>query len=127
MGVPSGSPTYGTYGTDGESGCERANPSDPNARANTSPRSLAYVTGCRYCDGQIYVAICRDGKWRSFEMRLVPPAPANVWAWRKRYGMEEQDLVHGHFLHYCADYNRAFRFVENSIADRRAAPEEEPA
>lgn len=106
MGVANGTPTYGTYGTDGESGCEGANPSVPNARASTSPSSLAYATNCRYCGGSIFVAICSDGRWRSFETRTVPAAPTCVWAWRKRQGMQEQEHVPGKPLHFCTEYDR---------------------
>jgi hypothetical protein len=102
-GLPERTPTYGTYGTDGESGYERADLSEPNAHASTSPRSLAYLTPCRYCGTEVYVAICRDGRWRTFDTRRVPAAERCVWAWRKRLGMEEQDLVPGHLLHYCAE------------------------
>jgi hypothetical protein len=105
-GLPPGTPTYGTYGTDGESGYERANPSVPNAHASSTPKSLAYLTPCRYCDTEIYVAMCRDGRWRTFEIDLCGPAEHNVWAWRKRHGMEEQDIVRGYRLHFCAEYGR---------------------
>lgn len=77
-----------------------------DARETTPIRALARAVDCRYCQRPIYVAICRDGKWRSFEPRRVPAAAALVWAWRKRHGMEEQDLVPGHHLHYCAEYAR---------------------
>jgi hypothetical protein len=50
--------------------------------------------------------MCRDGKWRSFDTATVPPAEAGVWAWRKGWGMEEQELVRGKRLHYCASYDR---------------------
>jgi hypothetical protein len=104
VGVANGTPTYGTYGTDGESGCERANPYVSDRAHEQKPRSLAYATPCRYCGSEVYVAICRDGRWRSFEKDLCDPAPHNVWAWRKRHGMEEQDLVRGYHLHFCAEY-----------------------
>lgn len=67
---------------------------------------LAYEAPCRYCSGPIYMAICRDGRWRSFELAEHPAAVAGVWAWRKRQGMEEQDRVPGHVLHYCAERSR---------------------
>lgn len=37
MGVAGGTPTYGTYGTDGEGGCEGGNLSERNARASRTP------------------------------------------------------------------------------------------
>lgn len=66
---------------------------------------LAYVKECDGCARTIFMAICRDGRWRPFETELVEKAPREVWAWRKREGMEEQDLVAGHLLHFCAAYH----------------------
>jgi hypothetical protein len=77
-----------------------------NAHASETPSTLAYLTPCRYCDTEIYLAICRDGRWRSFDTQTVPAADKGVWAWRKRYGMEEQELVSGKQFHYCAEYRR---------------------
>lgn len=93
-------------GTDGESGCERDTSYVPNADASRRPNLLAYPTNCRYCGELIYLAICRDGKWRTFETRTVPAAPFGVWAWRKTWGMEEQDRIAGKTLHYCAQYDK---------------------
>lgn len=105
-GVAPGTPTYGTDGTDGESGCEGGNLSGVDAH-DTRPPTLAYHAPCRYCGRPVYVALCRDGRWRTFETATVPTAPAGVWAWRKTWGMEEQELVPGHVLHFCAEYTRA--------------------
>jgi hypothetical protein len=77
-----------------------------NAREHEPIRSLVYAAPCRYCDRDVYVAICRDGKWRTFE-RDLKPASATTWAWRKREGMEETNRVPGHYLHYCAEYRKA--------------------
>jgi hypothetical protein len=90
---------------------------ESNAREDKPIRSLAEAVNCRYCDGPIYLAVCRDGRWRTFERDLMPPAPANVWAWRKRYGMEETDRASGYRLHYCAEYRRV-RFDSNFIHPR---------
>jgi hypothetical protein len=76
-----------------------------DAHARKPIRSLAKAVNCRYCDRPVYVAICRDGKWRTFERELRPASPI-TWAWRKTYGMEETDKVPGYSLHYCAEYNR---------------------
>lgn len=89
-------------GTDEESGYERDTSYVPNARTSDQPKSLAYPTNCRYCGDLIYLAMCRDGKWRSFDTKTVPAAPFGVWAWRKTWGMEEQEHVPGKGLHYCA-------------------------
>lgn len=77
-----------------------------DAREHKPIRSLVHAVECRYCDNPIYVAICRDGKWRSFE-RDLRPASAITWAWRKTWGMEETDRVPGYSLHWCPEYNRA--------------------
>lgn len=83
-----------------------------NTHASKTPDSssqasgkVAYETPCRYCQAPIYVAICADGKWRSFEKRTVPAAAAGVWAWRKRQGMQETDKVPGQTLHFCAQHD----------------------
>ena len=93
-------------GLDGESGYERDHLSVSDAHARKTPKSLAYATPCRYCDELIYLALCRDGRWRTFDTRTIPAAPTGVWAWRKHHGMEEQELVTGKRLHYCSHYNR---------------------
>jgi hypothetical protein len=79
-------------------------PTESNARETTRKTTIAEAIDCRWCARPIYLAICRDGRWRSFERDLMPPAPRNVWAWRKRHGMEETDRVHGYRLHFCAEY-----------------------
>jgi hypothetical protein len=68
------------------------------------PSYLAQRRDCRYCRRVIILAFCRDGRWRTFDPDLVPAMPAGTWAWRKRYGMEETELVDGHRLHFCAEY-----------------------
>lgn len=88
-----------------ESGYERENLMSVDAHARKPIRSLAHSVNCRYCESPIYVAICFDGKWRSFDPQDMPAAPAGVWAWRRRQGMQEQDLVPGKRLHYCAEYS----------------------
>lgn len=70
----------------------------------TAGGQLARAVGCRYCSRPIYVALCRDGRWRSFDRARVLAAPAGVWAWRKHEGMEETDVVPGHRLHFCAEH-----------------------
>ena len=66
---------------------------------------LAYLKPCDGCGSEIFMAVCRDGRWRPFERDEVPTAPEHVWAWRKREGMEETDLAPGHLVHYCADFH----------------------
>jgi hypothetical protein len=81
---------------------------DPNARdARARIGYLAKRTPCRYCGTTVVLAICRDGRWRTFETATVPAAAVNVWAWRKHLGMEETDLVDGHRLHFCVEYVEA--------------------
>jgi hypothetical protein len=70
----------------------------------TRPSYLAQRRDCRYCHRPLILALCRDGRWRTFDPETVPAAPANVWAWRKTWGMEETELVPGHRLHFCAEY-----------------------
>lgn len=88
-----------------ESGYERENLMSVDAHAKKPIRSLAHSVNCQYCHNPIYVAICSDGKWRSFDQETFPAAPQNVWAWRKHEGMQEQNLVPGKRLHYCAEYS----------------------
>lgn len=66
---------------------------------------LAYLKECDGCHHTIFMAVCRDGRWRPFETELVERAEREVWAWRKREGMEEQDLTRGYHIHYCADFH----------------------
>lgn len=65
---------------------------------------LAYLKECLGCREIIFMAICRDGRWRPFETPLVSRADREVWTWRKKEGMEEQDITAGYHIHYCADY-----------------------
>jgi len=81
---------------------------ESNAREHGRPSYLAKKEPCRYCSAPIVLAICRDGRWRTFNPDPQPPAPAGVWAWRKRWGMEEQEIVPGHRLHFCAEYARVW-------------------
>lgn len=92
---------------------------DQNSPVDT-PRKLAYETPCRYCKAPIYVAICSDGKWRSFEKRTVPAAPEHVWEWRKHQGMQETEKVPGHPLHFCAKYHGLGEAL-NELSGRRTA------
>lgn len=80
-----------------------------NAHEIEPIRSLAYQALCRYCHQPVYVAICSDGKWRTFELATFPAAPEHVWAWRKHEGMQEQELIPGKHLHFCAEYSRIHR------------------
>lgn len=66
---------------------------------------LAYLKPCAGCGTEIFMAICRDGRWRPFDTRQFPAADNSVWAWRKRHGMEEQELVPGHHIHLCPAYH----------------------
>ncbi len=75
--------------------------------------ALARPVDCRSCGSSVYLALCRDGRWRTFERATVPAAPTGVWAWRRTWGMEEQELVPGHLLHYCAGY----RALSGGLAD----------
>lgn len=84
-----------------------------DARAQRRPDYLAKQDPCRYCGRPIVLAICRDGRWRTFEPNRVPPAPSGTWAWRKRWGMEETELVPGHRLHFCAEYGDAHNGITN--------------
>lgn len=81
---------------------------------------LAYEKDCEGCGDAIYMVICRDGRWRPFEKRRVLPAEHGVWAWRKKHGMEEQQLTPGHLVHICPAYHdRAFWFADNVIGGER--------
>jgi hypothetical protein len=88
---------------------------------------LAYRKICDGCDSEIFMAVCRDGRWRPFEPKRQTVPLSFAWAWRKRIGMEETDRVCGHLIHYCADYHdRAFQFAGNVAhpsADEIAAEE----
>jgi hypothetical protein len=79
-------------------------PVEGDARAGVASGVLAKRESCRYCRALIVFAVCRDGRWRTFDPQQVPAAATNVWAWRRRQGMEETDLVPGHRLHFCAEY-----------------------
>jgi hypothetical protein len=79
-------------------------PAESDARARVPLSYLAKREPCRYCRTGIVLALCRDGRWRTFDEQLCDPAPAGVWAWRKRWGMEETELVPGRRLHFCAEY-----------------------
>lgn len=82
---------------------------------------LAYVKTCEGCQSEIFMAICRDGRWRPFETYEHPAAEHSVWAWRKRYGMEETDRTSGYVIHKCADFHdRAFRFAGNLVTGEPA-------
>lgn len=77
---------------------------------------LAYAKPCDGCGSSIYLAICRDGRWRPFELAEQPKGTPGTWAWRKRQGMEETEHVAGHGIHYCAEFHdQAFRFDGNFI------------
>ncbi len=77
---------------------------------------IAYLKECNGCHSEIFMAICRDGRWRPFETRQLPPGTCGAWAWRKRQGMEETDRAPGHSIHYCADFHdRAFKFDGNFV------------
>lgn len=92
-----------------------------DARAQRRPDYLAKQDPCRYCGRPIVLAICRDGRWRTFDPDLVPAMPAGIWAWRKRYGMEETDRTSGYVIHKCADFHdRAFRFAGNLVTGEPA-------
>jgi len=82
-----------------------------------SEATLAYATTCRYCGAGVFVAVCSDGKWRSFGTDTVPAAPALVWAWRKHQGMQEQELVPGKLLHFCAGYSALAAALPDRPAD----------
>jgi hypothetical protein len=66
---------------------------------------LAYAKECTGCGAEIFMAICRDGRWRPFETELQPVPSPHAWAWRKNYGMEETEIVRGRLIHYCADFH----------------------
>lgn len=71
----------------------------------TTIQRLAYRKTCGGCGSEIFMAICRDGRWRPFETSEQPKGTPGTWAWRKRQGMEETDLATGHGIHYCADFH----------------------
>lgn len=79
-------------------------------------RQLARETACRHCDRPVFIAICADGKWRTFEREDHPRAAHGVWAWRKRQGMQETDQVGGKHLHYCAEYFQPDRLDLGALA-----------
>ena len=92
-----------------------------NAGARVPGTQLAYLKSCDGCGAEIFMAICRDGRWRPFETeRQIVPVPF-AWAWRKHYGMEETDAVCGHLIHYCADYHLKIADPFGCAADRKAA------
>jgi hypothetical protein len=64
-------------------------PVEGDARAGVASGVLAKRESCRYCRALIVFAVCRDGRWRTFDPQQVPAAATNVWAWR---------------LHFCAEY-----------------------
>lgn len=84
---------------------------ESNAREKNPIRYLAKKEPCRYCTAEIVVALCRDGRWRTFDSNLTQAAPANVWAWRRHLGMEETDRAPGYRLHFCAEYDDAHNGV----------------
>src|SRR4051812_13941410 len=59
-------------------------PVESDARAGVPSGVLAKREPCRYCRAGIVLAVCRDGRWRTFDPQQVPAAAANVWAWRRR-------------------------------------------
>jgi hypothetical protein len=65
---------------------------------------LAYAKDC-VCGSPIFMAICRDGRWRPFETREQAAGTPGTWAWRKTYGMEETELARGRSIHYCAVFH----------------------
>lgn len=67
--------------------------------------TLAYRKPCTGCGADIFMAVCRDGRWRPFEPKLQEVPLPFAWAWRKGHGMEETDVVRGHFIHCCADFH----------------------
>lgn len=80
-----------------------------------SGNGVAYTKTCGGCGSEIFIAVCRDGRWRPFETKRQAVPVSFAWAWRKRHGMEETDHVCGHLIHYCADYHdRAFQFSGNT-------------
>lgn len=93
---------------------------ESNAHEGAKIRSLALALHCRYCNNPVYVAICRDGRWRSFERELMPVSPHGVWAWRKRIGMEETDIARGYRLHFCAEYDHV-RYGLSAVVPGAAA------
>lgn len=95
-------------------------------------KTLAYVRDCVTCGQEIVLAICRDGRYRAFERRLQPVPSEHAWAWRKRIGMEETDVVRGHMIHFCAGYRDGvttavdrFGTVVTTSVDSPATPREE--
>ncbi len=86
-----------------------------NAHVARDPESLvvdqlAYRKTCDGCGTEIFMAICRDGRWRPFETRRQPTPLPFTWAWRKRIGMEETDRVPGHLIHPCPAYHDRIDF-----------------
>lgn len=64
---------------------------------------LARQVDCRYCHQPIFLAVCRDGRWRTFDLIDTPAHTSGVWAWRRHLGMEEQELVPGKRQHHCIE------------------------
>lgn len=81
---------------------------------------LAYRKECAGCGDAIFMAICRDGRWRPFEIERQPTPLPFAWAWRKGYGMEETDRVCGHLVHPCADYHMRAFGPANPLAEETA-------
>lgn len=82
--------------------------------------NLARAIDCRDCDRPIYIAICRDGRWRPFERKLHPAGTPGTWAWRKHQGMEETELVPGYGLHYCPSFDPLGRRMPQHLGSIKA-------
>ena len=86
---------------------------------------LAYKKNCAGCGEELFMAICRDGRWRAFETDRQPLPLPFAWAWRKRVGMEETDRVAGHLLHPCPEFHdRALATVTPLTLGRHPLAEE---
>lgn len=88
--------------------------------------TLVSAVDCKHCTGPIYVALCRDGRYRGFERTLLPAGTPGAWAWRKHLGMEETDLAPGYGLHYCRGHHGFELDDVRSLQDIRTLPAEPP-
>ena len=87
-----------------------------NGGTRAAAADLVREVDCRYCRRPVYLALCRNGRRRTFEKRQRPAAPSGVWAWRRGWGIEETDRAPGYVPHYCAERSRAFADLPPHIA-----------
>lgn len=85
------------------------------------PEPLAHRRQCRYCEADIVLAVCFDGRWRVFDPQTQPPAPRGTWAFHRVRGMTETDKAPGHTRHVCMN-NEAELDVLRLLSEARHPP-----